>query len=204
MKTPENILINYLERKQSKVISKKNLRKLIQDVAHSESAITHLRNTGWLQYILNGYYYICDSEEQRTGFTQYTVAEMIFVVLNKLKIKWYLGLETALETNNVVWQGHSKIVIINEKISRERTIQGTKVEFRKMSSKRFLFGIKRFKTKNRITGYSSDPEKTLADFFYYEKKPPIELLDKQDKDILLGYLKKYPPLTRRHAKRWLQ
>jgi predicted transcriptional regulator of viral defense system len=201
--TPENILINYLERKQSKVISKKSLKTLVQDVEHSESAITYLRNTGWLRYIINGYYYICDSEEQRTGFTQYTVAEMIFVVLNKLKIKWYLGLETALETNNVVWQGHSKLVIINDTISRKRTIQGTKVEFRKMSSKRFLFGIDRFKTKNRIIGYSSDPEKTLTDFFYYGKKPPFELLDKQDKNTLLVYLKKYPPSTRQEAERWL-
>ena len=46
-------------------------------------------------------------------------------------------------------------------------------------------------TKNRITFYYSDPEKTHIDFIYFNKNPPSELSNATKNEKLKLYLKNY-------------
>ncbi|MFT4249782.1 MAG: type IV toxin-antitoxin system AbiEi family antitoxin domain-containing protein [Candidatus Woesearchaeota archaeon] len=198
---PKNILLHYLEQNKTRIISRDKLEVLFQDKAYPKRIIYQLRKQGWVTYILNGYYYICDTEEHRFDFTNYTALEMTSVVLNKLKIDWYLGLTTALERNNVVWQGHNTIVILNNKLSRTRTVQGTKIEFRKLKKKLFGFGINKIKTKNQLTMFYSNTEKTFMDFVYYKEQPPQELIQKIPNNN--PYLTKYPLAVQKRAQQLL-
>ncbi len=200
-KSSKNILLGYLDQNKTRVISRYKLESLFQDKEYPKRILYQLRKQGWITYILNGYYYICDTEEHQFDFTNYTALEMTSVALNKLKIDWYLGLTSALEKNNVVWQGHNTIVILNSKLSRTRTIQGTKIEFRKLSKKLFGFGIKKIKTKNQLTLYYGDKEKTFMDFVYYKQQPPHELIREMPQNN--QYLTKYPKAVQKQAQQLL-
>lgn len=197
-KSPKNVLLAYLEQKRTRVISRDKLKILFQDKAYPKHVLYQLRKQGWLAYILNGYYYICDTEEHRFKLTNYTALEMTSVVLNKLKIDWYLGLTSALEKNHVVWQGHTTIVILNSQLSRTRTIQGVRVEFRKLQKNLFGFGVEKFKTTNQLTLFYSNPEKTFMDFVYYQETVPQELISKLNSNVQ-SYASKYPAAVQKRA-----
>ena len=183
------------------MITRDKILSIIHNAGQSETktnALFTLRKRGWIRYIFKGYYYLLTPEEKYGKYTQYTSSEMLFTALNKLKINWYLGLQSALEYNNVLWQGHGALVILNNKVSGVRTVQGTKVQFRKMK-KEYFFGILSMETKNRITVYYSDKEKTVADFAYFNEQSPGEPLRSIDKEKASGYLNKYSKVVQRRA-----
>ena len=51
--------------------------------------------------------------------SKYSPDEMVYAILNKLNIRWYLGLESALERNKLIWQGVVNPVILNSELSGE-------------------------------------------------------------------------------------
>ena len=116
---------------------------------------------------------------------------MVYAILNKLNVKWYLGLYSALERNNIVWQGVVNPIIVNSELSGEKKILEVKYKFYKMKRDKLDFGHIKKITKNRITFYYSDPEKTYIDFIYFNKNPPSELSNANKNEKLRLYLKNY-------------
>jgi len=167
MKVDDKILRNILDSIKDKLVSKKQLETAFRDVLqdkYSEKIIVNLRKNKEIIYVFKGYYYLLNPKEKKGSYTEYSTSEMVYTVLNKLNIKWYLGFYSALEGNNIIWQGVVNPTIVNSNISGEKKILGVKYQFHKMKRELLSFGYIRMITKNRITFYYSDPEKTYIDF----------------------------------------
>ncbi len=194
MKIDNSIIRNILDSINDKLASKKQLEKLFRDVLqdkYSEKVIVNLRRNKDIIYVFKGYYYILSIDEKKGDYTNYSTNEMVYAILNKLNIRWYLGLYSALERNNILWQGIVNPIIVNSEISGERKIQGIRYKFCKIKRDKIDFGYIKKTTKNRITFYYSNPEKTFLDFIYLKKTPPIELINFKKKQKLNLYLKNY-------------
>jgi hypothetical protein len=194
MKVDEKIIRNILDSFKDKLISKKQLTTAFRDVLqdkYSENIIINLRKNREIIYVFKGYYYLVNPKEKKGDYTEYSTSEMVYTVLNKLNIKWYLGLYSALEQNNIIWQGVVNPTIINSTISGEKKILGIKYQFHKIKREILSFGYTKKTTKNRITYYYSDPEKTYIDFLYFNKNPPSEIAALKKKETLKLYLKNY-------------
>lgn len=194
MKIDHKVISNILHSFKDKIVSIKQLEKAFRDVLqdkYDQSIIHNLRRTHDIMYVFKGYYYIISPEEKIGSYYQYSVNEMVYAVLNKCNINWYLGLESALEKNKLIWQSIARPVILNDTISGEKTIVNVPYEFHKMK-KRFLgFGFDKKKTKNRITYYYSNPEKTFVDYHYFHKKIPSELTSFKKQKKTRSYLNNY-------------
>ncbi len=194
MKVDDKILRNILDSIKDKLVSKKQLVTAFRDVLqdkYSEKIIVNLRKNKEIIYVFKGYYYLLNPKEKEGEYTEYSTSEMVYTVLNKLNIKWYLGFYSALEGNNIIWQGVVNPTIVNSNISGEKKILGVKYQFHKMKRDLLSFGYIRMITKNRITFYYSDPEKTYIDFIYFNKNPPSELSAFKKNEKLKLYLKNY-------------
>jgi len=194
MKLKKRINRNILDSLDEKVVSKKQLINIFRDVMQddsSETIITNLRRNKEILYIFKGYYYVKDAREQQGLFTQYSSEEMVYAILNKVNIRWYLGLESALERNNLIWQAVINPVILNSEFSGTKEILDVKFRFHKMKRNIFDFGYVKRTTKNRITFYYSDPEKTYLDYIYLHKKIPSELSEVKHNKKTKLYLSNY-------------
>jgi len=195
MKLEKRIILNILESLNEKVVSKKQLVNAFKDVLqvnYSDKIIANLRRSNDILYVFKGYYYVLDAHEKQGSFTSYSTAEMIYVVLNKVNIRWYLGLESALERNNLIWQGVVNPIILNSKLSGKKKILGVTYQFHKIKKELLGFGYIRKTTKNRITFYYSDLEKTYLDYIYLRKRIPSELLKAKNNVKVKSYLTHYP------------
>jgi len=191
MKLEKRIVNNILDSLNEKVVSKKQLVNAFRDVLqgdYSETLIANLRRNKDILYVFKGYYYVVDPHEQQGSFTQYSTDEMVYVILNKLNIRWYIGLESALERNNLIWQGVVHPVILNSMLSGEKKILGVTYRFHKMQRAKLEFGFVKKTTKNRITFYYSDPEKTYLDYVYFHKRIPSELSAMKHNEKVKSYL----------------
>jgi len=194
MKNDEKIIRNILESLKDKLVSKRQLEISFRDVLqtkYSDNIIVNLRKNKDILYIFKGYYYLLDPKEKIGSYTYYSTNEMVYAILNKLNIKWYLGLYSALERNNIIWQGVVNPIILNSSISGEKNILGIKYQFHKIKRQLLGFGSIKKTTKNRITFYYSNPEKTFIDFLYFNKNPPFELTDFKKNKKTRDYLKNY-------------
>ncbi len=194
MKIDQKIIRNILESFNEKLVSKKQLKKAFRNVLqdnYSENIIINLRRSRDILYVFKGYYYVLDSREKEGSYIEYSINEMVYAILNKLNIRWYLGLYSALERNNIIWQGVVNPIILNSNISGEKKILDIKYQFHKVKRELLDFGHSKKITKNRITFYYSDPEKTYIDFIYFNKKPPSELSAVKNNEKLRLYLKNY-------------
>lgn len=188
------ITSNILHSFKDKIVSRKQLEKAFRDVLqdkYTQSIIHNLRRKKDIIYVFKGYYYIISPEEKIGSYYQYSVNEMVYAVLNKCNITWYLGLESALEKNKLIWQSIAKPVILNDSISGEKTILHVPYEFHKIKKHFLTFGFIKKKTNNRITFYYSDPEKTLIDYQYFHKKIPSDLLPYKKQNKTRSYLNNY-------------
>jgi len=142
---------------------------------------------------------VLNPNEQKGSFTEYSTNEMVYAILNKLNICWYLGLESALERNNLIWQSVVNPIILNSEFSGDKRILDVKYRFRKMRREKLDFGVVKQTTKNRITFYYSDPEKTCLDYIYFHKKIPSELSSVKHNEKLKSYLAHYPKSFKKKA-----
>jgi hypothetical protein len=194
MKLEKRIIRNILDSLNEKVVSKKQLVNAFRDVLqgnYSETLIANLRRNKDVLYVFKGYYYVLDPHEQQGLFTEYSPDEMVYAILNKLNIRWYLGLESALERNNLIWQGVVNPVILNSELSGEKKILGVKCKFHKMRRDKLDFGYVKKTTKHRITFYYSDSEKTYLDYAYLHKRIPSELSTVKRHEKVKFYLTHY-------------
>lgn len=197
MKLTKEVIINVLSNFKVKLISKSQLitefcnALQLKNNNELNKLVISLRKKGQIKHVFQNYYYILDSDEIHGKFMKYSSNEAVFAVLNKLNIGWYLGLESALIENKLSWSMISRIIIINSKISGIKNILGVTYEFKKMKKEFIKTGLKSKESKNRITLYYSDIDKTLIDYYYFKKKPASELLDKKNSQKMNEYLKSY-------------
>lgn len=188
-----------------KIISKEQLIKVICNVTpeDSDKIFKNLRKSNKIKYVFLNYYYILSEDEKKLKIIKYYPSEIVFGILNKLNVKWYISLEKSLELNNVVWQSYNKITIINNKISKKYRIFDTEFEFRKTKSE-LINNYNQNKTKNRITQNISTNEKNFIDFIYFNKPIPKELKDSVDKNKVKKILKAYKKNFQKEVKRFLE
>ena len=193
-----------LKNEEMLLLSKEKIIKTIRDYqkiykrkVNLISLWTYLRKNNYIKRILKDYYYIYSLEERHNHYCEFSEEELIFLVLEKLKIKWYLGLENALKENKISWQALNVTIIINNKFSGIKKLGNSKFKFIKTKPSLF-FGLIKKKTNNKVVYYYSDLEKTYLDFLYfysYEGRE-IETIKKNlDFEIerykLIGYARKY-------------
>lgn len=177
-----------------KVSHKLDIIKIIEEYNKSikkvniNNAFWYLSRHGYLKRIFLDYYYINSIEERELGFRKkYTDAELIYLVLNKVKWKWYLGLISALYESREIWQVPTTVTIINDRMTKKMKILGVDVKFIKIK-KNLFFGLVSKKTKNNIKYVYSAPAKTDLDFVYLRRHNKI--INKTKK--IREYIKKYP------------
>ena len=181
-----------LDQLRERIVSKEQVIRIICDVNPDKPNITlrNLRKSKKITHIFLNYYYILTENERKQKMINYYNSELVFGILNKLNVKWYISFEKALELNNVIWQSHNKVTIINNKISKKYTILNTEFEFRK-TKPILISNYKQNKTKNRITQNIGSNEKVFVDFMYFNKTVPKELKNCVDKNKVKTILKDY-------------
>ena len=177
---------------RGKIFKKFEILKVIEEYKkiykkfNNKHTTEYLSKHNYIRRIFLGYYYVNSYDERKRNFSDYSDKELIFSVLNKEKIKWYLGLNTAIYEQGKTWQTPVVINIINTRLSGKRKIVGLNVNFIK-TKENLIFGLKESKTKNSIAYFYSDPAKTYIDEIYFKKsKKLISLKNTQT------YLKRYP------------
>ena len=133
-----------------------------------------------------GFYYVNSVDERKRRYCKFGDKELLFSVLNKLNIKWYLGLSSALYELGKVWQTPVIVNIINNKFSGKRKILGLNVKFHKIKEN-LIFALKKGKTKHDIKYFYSELPKTYIDIVYFR------ISDKLVKEgNVERYLKRFP------------
>jgi hypothetical protein len=184
--TIDNLLNKIASNKEIKTILKNKL-----EIKDSEEALRNLRRTKKIVYIWKGYYYIRDGEEIEKDYQKYSTEEIVFTILNKLGINWYIGLEGALEKHKLIWQAIILKTIINNVISGKITINEQTFIFKKIKAN-LIFGKKEVSSPNKVKLYYSDVEKTIIDYIYFNKKVPSELTNICDYKHMKKYLNILP------------
>ncbi len=150
------------------------------------NTLKYLSRHKYIFRIFQSFYYINSVDEREREFCFYTDRELLFTVLNKMEIKWYVGLSSALYISGEIWQIPNVLSIVNNKISGKKTVHGMKVRFFKTKDQ-LIFGFKRKKTKNNILFYYSDSAKTYIDFAYFKQSNKITFAKGVEK-----YIQRYP------------
>ncbi len=128
---------------------------------------TYLRKNIYVKRILGDYYYIYSLDERYNRYCKFSEEELVFLVLERMNIKWYLGLESALKENKITWQALNVITIINNHFSGIKRLGNSKFKFIKTKDNKFKFGLIKKKTNNSVIYFCSDLEKTYLDFLYF-------------------------------------
>lgn len=151
-----------------------------------KNIIEYLSKHNYIKRIFLGYYYVNSYDEKKRNYCDYSDKELLFHVLNKEKIKWYLGLNTSIYEQGKTWQTPAVINIINTRISGKRKILNLNIRFIKIKEN-LVFGLKELKTKNNIRYLYSDPAKTYIDKVYFRDSNKLIRVKNTQK-----YLKRYP------------
>ena len=172
--------------KQEIVGIAKEYKKKFRAPISLPNTIKYLSRHKYIKRIFKSYYYINSVDERKRNYCHYEDKELLFTVLNKLGIKWYLGLGSALYLSGRKWQVPLVIHILNNEFSGKGKILSLNVKFSKVKESLF-FGLKKAKTKNNAEYYYSSPVKTSLDAIYL--KMPGELIKNKD---VKKYLRHYP------------
>ena len=174
--------------------------------ADPDNTINFMISYRYLVRIIRGLYYVKTVEEFELKKSP-DIYKILFLGLNKLKVKWYFGLYTALRLDGLTHEFYDTIFILNDRIYRPKEIKiaGERVKFLKLTSKLVDFGIvdedsKRF----------SDVEKTLLDLIYisrYRSLPEGRIIsmiegyrEKAQTSKILEYLRFYPKAVEKVVK----
>lgn len=193
------VIIDKLRSEKKKIFSKEEIIKTIGEYqriykikVNLISLWTYLRKDNYIKRILGDYYYVYSLEERHNHYCNFSEEELVFLVLEKMRLKWYLGLENALKENKIIWQALNVIIIVNNHFSGFKKLRNSKFKFIKTKEKRFNFGLIKAETNNKVIYFYSDLEKTYIDFLYFYKGRNIETTKKNlDFKIRKDKLKKY-------------
>ncbi|MFP4524497.1 MAG: hypothetical protein ACLFO2_04285 [Candidatus Woesearchaeota archaeon] len=197
MKRDTEILLNHLDRLNERIIHRSVILELVRNVLRDEPRpyLERLRRSGRLVYIIKGYYYRLSIEEYYNNYTSYSSLEMVAAVLNKLKMQWYVGLQSALQHHKLVWQQPRAITIISDSLSGEKVVRKTRFLFRKVR-RDLIFSYQKHYSKKNIRYNVSSVEKTIADMAYFAVPVPKEVLEAAKPRELKKCLETYPKITK--------
>lgn len=192
-------IIEKLRSKKEKILHKEEIIKTIGDYqriykikVNVISLWTYLRKDNYIKRILGDYYYVYSLEERYSRYCNFSEEELVFLVLEKMKLLWYLGLESALKENKITWQALNVIIIVNNHFSGTKKLGNSKFKFIKTKEKRFNFGLIKGETNNKVKYFYSNLEKTYIDFLYFYREKYIESMKKNlDFEVRKNKLKKY-------------
>jgi len=191
-------IIEKLRSKREKILSKEEIIKTIKEYGkiykiklNIISMWTYLRKDNYIKRILRDYYYVYSLEERYNHYCNFSEEELVFLILKKMKLKWYLGLESALKENKITWQSLNVIIIVNNHFSGIKKFGNSKFKFIKTKEERLNFGLIKIETNNKVTYYFSDLEKTYLDFLYFYKRTDMSLKKNLDFKVRKDKLKKY-------------
>ena len=148
--------------------------------------LKYLTRHKYIGRIFAGLYYINSFDERQRGFCEFEDKEVLFMALNKIKVKWYVGLGYSVYLQGKKWQTPNQISIVNTRFSGVKIIFGLKVKFYKTKESLF-FGLKKMKTEHGIEFLYSDPAKTNIDRVYFRETNDLIRVKNIKK-----YLKEYP------------
>lgn len=167
-------IVEKLRLRSKKITAKEEIFQVIGEYqriykkrVNSKSIWTYVRKSQYIKRILGDYYYVYSLEERHHHYCQYSDEELIFLVLEEMKIKWYLGLERALQENKIRWQALNVVPIINVYFSGVKRLGNSQFKFIKTQEKKFACGIIEKKTANGVKYFYADLEKTYLDFLYF-------------------------------------
>jgi len=155
-------------------------------IKSNKDLLKYLSRHRYIRRIFAGVYYINSFDERARNFCEFEDKEILFAVLNKLRIKWYVGLGYSLYLQGKKWQTPNQISIVNTEFSGIKNIFGLKVRFFKTKESLF-FGLKQMKTDKEINYFYSDLAKTYIDSVYFKERSNL-ISVKHTKE----YLKRYP------------
>lgn len=151
-----------------------------------KEVIKYLSRQKYIQRIILSLYYIKSFDERSRKFLNFEDRELLFMALNKLGIKWYVGLDSSLYLQGKNWQTPNQISVINAKFSGIKRILGLKVRFFKIKEN-LIFGLKKMQTSHKIDFFYSDSAKTYIDKVYFKQISSLIRIKNTGK-----YLKEYP------------
>ncbi|GAB6101017.1 hypothetical protein JCM16138_02400 [Thermococcus atlanticus] len=195
-----NIAVRFLlSRYGGKAVTKEELVEICGRFGiNPDYLVHHLISYGYAVRILRGLYYVKTVEEFKLRKALKPL-KIIGLGLNKLSVKWYYGLFTALRLNALTHEYFTRIFLLNDRIYRSKAIKiyGEDVEFIRIKPKLLGFGI-----VERGEIRYSDVEKTLLDFLYLSRYNPKlritaknvleEYWNRANKERIHEYLKHYP------------
>ena len=193
------VIIDKLRFQKEKIISKEEIIKTMEDYqkiykikVNMISIWTYLRKDSYIKRILGDYYYVFSLEERHNHYCNFSEEELVFFVLEKMRVRWYLGLETALKENKITWQALNVVIIVNNNLSGIKKLGNSEFKFIKTKEERFNFGLIKKETNNKVSYFYSDLEKTYLDFLYFYKEKDIENMKKNlDFEVKKDKLKRY-------------
>ena len=193
------VIIDKLRFQKEKILSKEEIIKTMEDYqkiykikVNMISIWTYLRKDSYIKRILGDYYYVFSLEERHNHYCNFSEEELVFFVLEKMRVRWYLGLETALKENKITWQALNVVIIVNNNLSGIKKLGNSEFKFIKTKEERFNFGLIKKETNNKVSYFYSDLEKTYLDFLYFYKEKDIENMKKHlDFEVKKDKLKRY-------------
>jgi len=171
-----------------------------------DSTTNFMISYGYLVRILRGLYYVKTVEEFELKKSP-GAYKILFLGLNKLKVKWYFGLYTGLRLNGLTHEFFDTIFVLNDQIYRPKAIKiaGEKVKFVKLTGKLVEFGI-----VNEDYKRFSDVEKTLLDLIYISRYRSVpegritSMIEEYKEEVrtakVLDYLRFYPKAVEKVVK----
>jgi hypothetical protein len=187
--------------RSEKIVEKSDINKIIKEFnkgfkenVDSNSTVKYLARHKYIKRIFLSFYYVNSIEERRRGYCKFENRELLFLVLNKINMKWYLGLSSGLYESGRVWQTPVIFSIINNKFSGKKKILDLNVKFYKVKDS-LIFAIKTEQTKNKVKYFYSEPSKTYLDMVYLRINNKL-IKDENTKN----YLKKFPKWVEKKSK----
>jgi len=198
-------IIDKLRLNPEKILTKEEIIRTIKEYSkvyktkiNLISLWTYLRKDNYVKRILGDHYYVYSLEERYNHYCKFSEEELVFLVLEKMRIRWYLGFESALKENKITWQALNVVVIINNRFSGIKRLGNSKFRFIRTKDNKFKFGLIKNKTNNSVKYFYSDLEKTYLDFLYFSsyKGKDVEVLKKNldfkiEKKKVVKYSKHY-------------
>jgi len=199
-----NKIDTILREARGKILARKDFDSLATKYNFDKDTLRRVMlNKGYLITIFRGVYYLKSYEEKKLNFLKYSSYELLALGLEKKRIKWYFGLNTALKFLNITHEVFPINIVINDKFNRTKPMKvaGSSFFFIKLKPSLF-FDIKEAKTENSISLYYSRLEKTLLDMIYLKKN--VNLIEyKFNKSLFIKKSLEYNRIVKKRIKEWL-
>jgi|GEM_PF-1771027 len=151
-----------------------------------KNLLKYLSRHGYVKRVFSGIYYVNSFDERNRGFFNFEDREIAFMALEKLGVKWYVGMESSLHAQGKGWQTPNRLSIVNDRFSGSKDVLGLRVRFFKAKGG-LMFGLKKARTRNGIVYLHSDPAKTYLDRVYFHEANRLARVKNTRK-----YLARYP------------